>query len=91
MNIRHSEGATIKPEDDYENLVVDFLCQARTQSEVELTLQLANIGISSLSKKCLQITRDFIRWDPCMPKTTKELAVNMIDGQLALRELAIAA
>jgi hypothetical protein len=91
MNIRHSEGDTTKPEDDYENLVVDFLCQARNQDEVQFTLNLFNIGISSLSNKYLEIIRDFIRWDPCMPESTKKQAVAMVDGQFALRELAIAA
>ncbi len=90
MNIHNSEGALIDTEDDFESLVATFLCQAKTNDEIQFTLNLLNIGISSLSDKCLEITRDFIRWDPSVSAETKMLAVSIIDGQLALRELAAA-
>jgi hypothetical protein len=92
MNIQHSEGETaIDPKEDYASLVALFLCQARNSDEIQLNLNLLNLGLRELSVTLIGNIRERISCDSEMPYETKELALNTIDEHLALRKLEFAA
>lgn len=92
MNTQHSEGETvIEPKDDYASLVATFLCQARNPEEVELYLRLLNLDLKDLGVTFVKSIRERISCEPSMASDTKEVALNTLNGHLALRELSLAA
>jgi hypothetical protein len=90
MNTQHSQGETTESKDDYASLIALFLGQAESVEEKRFVLSHLYMSFPHLSPNMLNAIRESIARETVMCPETRKAALTMIEGQLALRELAAA-